>query len=590
MKKNKQKRSYGSLIQMLKYLLRYKWRLAAVLFFAVSCNVLALLVPEITGLMVDSLNLGERMVDFESLFRNALNILIIALAAWALAVAQNRLMIVTAQRMVVDLRHDVFDKLMKLPISYFDGNTKGNIISIVSTDVENISDTVSNDLIMLITGLVTLAVSLTKMLNISPALSCIFLVTIPMMLVASRIISQNARRLFREKKANYGKLCGYAEEMITAQKTVKVYGIEEYNKEGFNETSKKLREAGTKAEFVSSTMMPTMNMINNLNFIGICAFGAILALQGKITIGNISTFVLYSKRFAGPIIDTANIVNMLQTTLAACDRVFSILNAEPEADDENAQAAPKSIKGEIAFEDVSFSYNTDTQVLKDVDFTIKPGEKIAVVGATGAGKTTIISLLLRFYEATSGKITIDGVDISKIKLNELRRYYALVLQDSWLFEGTVMENLIYAIDKGAKTEEQVKEICRQIDVDDFIMSLEDGYNTLLKSDSGGLSQGQKQMINIARAFLCNPPIFVLDEATSSVDTVAEQKIKIVTDKVTKNKTSIIIAHRLSTILNADRIIYIKDGEIAEIGSHNELMEKGGLYKELYESQYAMLNN
>lgn len=590
MKKNKQKRSYGSLIQMLKYLLRYKWRLAAVLFFAVSCNVLALLVPEITGLMVDSLNLGERMVDFESLFRNALNILIIALAAWALAVAQNRLMIVTAQRMVVDLRHDVFDKLMKLPISYFDGNTKGNIISIVSTDVENISDTISNDLIMLITGLVTLAVSLTKMLNISPALSCIFLVTIPIMLVASRIISQNARRLFREKKANYGKLCGYAEEMITAQKTVKVYGIEEYNKEGFNETSKKLREAGTKAEFVSSTMMPTMNMINNLNFIGICAFGAILALQGKITIGNISTFVLYSKRFAGPIIDTANIVNMLQTTLAACDRVFSILNAEPEADDENAQAAPKSIKGEIAFEDVSFSYNTDTQVLKDVDFTIKPGEKIAVVGATGAGKTTIISLLLRFYEATSGKITIDGVDISKIKLNELRRYYALVLQDSWLFEGTVMENLIYAIDKGAKTEEQVKEICRQIDVDDFIMSLEDGYNTLLKSDSGGLSQGQKQMINIARAFLCNPPIFVLDEATSSVDTVAEQKIKIVTDKVTKNKTSIIIAHRLSTILNADRIIYIKDGEIAEIGSHNELMEKGGLYKELYESQYAMLNN
>lgn len=594
------KQKYGALLQLLRYLMRYKLRLTIVLVVVLLSNLAGLLIPKVTGDMVDCLDLGKGQIDYSSLWKNAVVIILVALVVWVLSAVQNRMMLTTAQRMVTQLRHDVFHKLMTLPVSYFDNNTKGNIISIVSTDVDNISDTISSDLITLITGFVTVIGALVMMLDISPWLTLVFAVTIPMMIVVSRKISKNARRLFREKKNNYGKLCGYAEEMITAQKTVKVYGLEDYNKDNFRTVSEQLRDTGAKAEFVSSSMMPNMNFINNLNFIGICAIGAALALRGMITIGNISSFLLYSKKFAAPIIDTANIINMLQTTLAACDRVFTILNAESEADAPALPEAeipkeadcrqPSEIRGEIRMEDVCFSYVEDTQVLKHVSLTVKAGEKVAIVGATGSGKTTIISLLLRFYNIQSGKITVDGTDIRALPLHLLRQYYALVLQDSWLFEGTVMENLCYAAPEGRKDPETVKRLCRQIEVDGFIESLPNGYDTVLKSDSGGLSQGQKQMLNIARTFLCAPPIFILDEATSSVDTLAEAKIKAVTDRVTEGKTSIIIAHRLSTVLNADKIVMMKDGVIREVGTHEALLAQNGLYKELYESQFSVLTS
>lgn len=587
------KRSLRPLVYMFKYMMRYKWRLLIVLAVVITSNIAALFVPKITGDMVDCLDLSLGTIDFKSLFENGMLIILIAVMVWALSAVQNRMMLSTAQSVIVDLRHDVFDKLTKLPVSFFDNNTKGNIISIISADVENISDTVSNDLITLITGFVTLIGALVMMLKISLWLSLIFVVTIPLMIIVSRKISKNARRLFREKKNNYGALCGYAEEMITGQKTVKVYGIEEYNEDKFKDLSENLCRSGSKAEFVSSAMMPSMNALNNINFTAICAVGAILAVNGMITVGNISTFVLYSKKFSHPIIDTANIINMLQTTLAACDRVFSIVNAEPEASADSF-APPltpnqlKEIKGEIKFENVFFSYIDGVPVLKNVNLTIRPGEKVAVVGATGSGKTTMISLLLRFYEVTSGRITIDGIDIKTLPLNVLRQYYALVLQDSWLFQGTVMDNIVYAAPEDRRSPEEVKKLCRQIEVEDFISTLDQGYNSILRSDSGGLSQGQRQTLNIARAFLCDPPIFILDEATSSVDTIAEAKIKTVTDNVTKGKTSLIIAHRLSTILNADKIILMKDGEICETGTHDELMEQNGFYRELYESQFAVL--
>jgi len=583
-----EKRKYSSLFQLFQYLLRYKGQLFLVMALVILANLCALFVPKITGDMVDSLNLGAGHIDYALLLKNGVFLVGLAVLTWGLSAAQNWVMLHTAQNMVMKLRHDVFSKLMRLPVSYFDQNTKGNIISIVSTDVENISDTVSSDLITLVTGLVTVTGSLVMMLAISPWLTLIFAVTIPLMAVVSRKISKNARRLFREKKANYGRLCGYAEEMITAQKTVKVYGLEDYNRDRFGEVSARLRDTGAKAEFVSSIMMPSMNFINNLQFTAVCAFGAVLALLGKITIGNISSFVLYSKKFAGPIIDTANIINMLQTTLAACDRVFSILNAPAETDVPKLPDAPENIRGEIRFEDVCFSYLADTPVLRHVNLTVRPGEKLAIVGATGSGKTTIISLLLRFYDVTSGRILLDGRDIRDFPLHRLRQYYSLVLQDSWLFEGTVMENITYAAPEKNRDPDTVRRLCRQIEVDDFIESLPQGYDTVLKSDSGGLSQGQRQMLSIARTFLCDPPVFILDEATSSVDTLAEAKIKTVTDRVTEGKTSIIIAHRLSTVLDADRIILMKDGQIRETGTHEALLQKGGLYKELYESQFAAL--
>lgn len=590
-----QKRRVGSLLQLIRYILKYRLMIACVIITVLAANLLALLIPELTGVMVDSLNIKTGSIDFTQLFKNGMYIIGVTVVVWILSVIQNMLMLKTAQNVVLDLRHDVFAKLMKLPVSYFDNNTKGNIISIISVDIDNISDTVSADAITLITGVVTVIGSLLMMLAISPVMTLIFVVTVPMMFISARIISKKSRKLFRIKKNCFGELCGYAEEMITAQKTVKVYGIEKFNEDRFFEISSRLNKSGAKAEFVSSTMMPLLNGINNLNFTLICAIGAFLVLNGRLSIGNISSFVLYSKKFAHPIVDTANIINMLQASLAACDRVFSILNADAEPDillPEKSSFDGKfsgKVKGKVEFEHVNFSYTEDKPVLKDVSFTIEPGETVAIVGATGSGKTTIVSLLLRFYDIHSGKIMIDGRDIGTLSLSELRKQFAMVLQDSWLFEGTVMENITYAAPKERSDPETVRRLCKQIEVDDFIESLQNGYDTVLHSDSGGLSQGQRQLINISRTFLCDPPIFILDEATSSVDTQTEAKIKTVTDKVTEGKTSIIIAHRLSTILSADKILVMRHGEIVETGSHSQLIEKGGLYKSLYESQFAELD-
>ena len=591
-KDDEQRRRFGALRQLIMYMLRYKLIFACVVVVVIASNLLALVIPQLTGVIVDALVPGN--VDFDVVVSNVINIALIGLASYVLSVLQNVLMLRAAQHVVVDLRHDVFQKLSRLPVSFFDGNTKGNILAILVSDIDNISDTVSSDAITLLTGMVTLVGAITMMLRISPLLTLVFAVTVPIMAAVAYFVKNRARVLFREKKNWFGRLCGYAEEMITAQKTIKVYGIEDFNEQKFDDMSEKLRAAGSKAEFASSTMMPQMNFINNLNYIGICAFGALLAVSGGISIGNISTFTLYAKKFSAPIVDTANIVNMLQATLAACDRVFSILGAEsepeqpllPAASNSRTFPAPQDIRGEIRFEHVNFSYVKGKQVLNDISFTVKPGERIAIVGATGSGKTTIISLLMRFYECTDGRITIDGMDIREIPLATLRSYIALILQDSWLFEDTVLNNISYAAPPERRKPDVVKQLCRDITVDKFICTLPNGYDTMLRADSGGLSQGQKQLMSIARTFLCDPPVFILDEATSSVDTLTERHIQRVTANVTAGKTSIIIAHRLSTIRGADRIIVMKDGTIREVGSHDELMAKNGMYADLYRSQFV----
>lgn len=593
-KDSDQRRRFGALWQLIKYMLRYKAVFACVLVTVVAANLLALVIPQLTGVIVDALDLGGGSVDFEVVTINVLYIVLIGVATYALSALQNVLMLRAAQSVVVDLRRDVFDKLSHLPVSFFDGNTKGNILAILVSDIDNISDTVSSDVITLLTGLVTLIGAVVMMLRISPLLTLVFAVTVPIMMIAAYVIKNKARVLFREKKNWFGKLCGYAEEMITAQKTVKVYGIEEFNEERFDGMSESLRASGAKAEFVSSTMMPLMNFINNLNYIGICAFGALLAVSGGISIGNISTFTLYAKKFSAPIVDAANIVNMLQATLAACDRVFTVLGTDPEPDQPRLPApgevsdfpAPGDVRGEIRFEHVNFDYVPGTPVLRDISFTVHPGERVAIVGATGSGKTTIISLLMRFYECGEGRITIDGIDIRTIPLKTLRSYLALILQDSWLFEDTVLSNISYAAPPERRDPEVVKQLCRDITVDEFIQTLPQGYDTMLRADAGGLSQGQKQLMSIARTFLCNPPVFILDEATSSVDTLTERHIQRVTANVTEGKTTLIIAHRLSTIRGADRIIVMKDGEIREVGSHDELMARDGMYADLYRSQFT----
>ncbi|MDL2234303.1 ABC transporter ATP-binding protein/permease, partial [Ruminococcaceae bacterium OttesenSCG-928-L11] len=495
------KRRIGSLLGILKYMLHYKKSIAVILIAAISGNALALLIPNITGKLVDTLIQPWNDAHIEALLHGVLLIAGVAVVSWLLSVVQNVLMLNTAQNMVTRLRHDVFSKLMRLPVSYFDTRSKGDIISVVSVDIDNISDTVSSDVVTLISGVITVVGALTMMLTISPPLTLIFAVTVPAMFIAARIMSKRARILHRARKDCFGKLCGYTEEMITAQKTVKSYGLEEYNLSRFRETTADLKEKGARAEFQSSCMMPTMNGINNLNFTLICVFGAIMALGGNFSVGNISAFVLYSKRFAHPIVETANIINMFQTSLAACDRVFSILNADAEPDEAAAEhgTVMRTVKGDITLDNVNFSYREDTPVLQDVDVEIKQGQTIAVVGATGSGKTTLISLLLRFYDVTAGRILLDGKDIREYPLQELRRCFALVLQDSWLFEGTVYDNIGYAAPAERSTKEAIRQMCKDIKVDSFIQTLPDGYDTILYNDSGGLSQGQKQLLNIARA-------------------------------------------------------------------------------------------
>lgn len=587
------RRGFGAILRMIRYMMQFKYAMLAVFAVVIASNLVALQIPIVAGRMVDTMADGLKAgsMDWVLASRQALEIAGISFIVCVLGILQHKLMLNVAQKMVVRLRHDVFTTLTRLPVSFFDQNTKGNIMSVVIADVGNISDTVSSDLITLLSGIVTVGGVLYKMLSISPVLSSIFIVTVPAMFFTARRISKTARRLFREKKNRFGALCGYTEEMVTAQKTVKVYGIEDYNYNRFAEKTKKLKLTGQQAEFVSSTMMPTMNFINNLNFIFVCIMGAILKIRyGSITIGDITTFVQYSKKFSAPIVDTANIINMWQATLAACDRVFSILDHPIEPgileSGKTFAALPGRVRGEIEFRDVTFSYIPEKPVLHHINLKISPGEKVAVVGATGSGKTTLISLLLRFYDVDGGGITIDGVDIRELPLSALRRCYALVLQDSWLFEGTVSENILYAAPENVRNRQALEQICREISVHAFISGLPDGYDTVLKTDSGGLSQGQKQLINIARAFLCDPPIFILDEATSSVDTLTELYIKEATDRVTEGKTAIIIAHRLSTILNCDKIVVMKDGEIVETGRHEELLARKGIYHTLYQSQFA----
>lgn len=580
------KRNIGSLIKLLRYLKYFKLQVAVVIVASIVSNLLLLFIPQRAGDLLDILAKGFSDAVWHKLLVGSGQIVLAAVAAWLSAIVQGQVLLYCAQNLVLRLRHDVFSKLMTLPVSYFDKRAKGDIISVVSTDIDNISDTVSSDIVTLISGCVTVIGALILMVAISPTLSSIFVVTVPAMYIFARFISKKARVLHRARKNALGALTGYTEEMIAAQKTITTYGLEEENMEDFATYAADLREKGWRAEFQSSRMMPSLNGINNLNFTLICAIGAYLALSGRITIGSITAFIMYSKRFANPIVDSANIINMFQTALAACDRVFSILDAESEPFTTALPEKEKQLGGTLSVSHVNFAYIPGRPILKDISVDIKPKMCVAIVGATGSGKTTLANLLLRYYDNYTGHICLNDMDIRDIPLETLRSYFALILQDSWLFEGSVYDNIGYAVPARIATKANIEKLCKEIHVDSFIRTLPEGYNTILHDDSGSLSQGQKQLLNIARAFLCDPSFFILDEATSSVDPMLEAQLQNVTDRVIRDKSSIIIAHRLSTILKADLILVMSQGRIVERGTHRELLMKDGVYKQLYESQFA----
>jgi len=468
-------------------------------------------------------------------------------------------------------------------MSFFDTTYKGDIISRISYDIDNISSCFSTDLVHLLTGVITVTGSLTMMIMLSPTLTLIFCIIIPITFVFARKITKFTRKLFRTQQYKYGELNAYVEEKLTGQKTVKAYCYEEASVEGFNKVNKELNDAGYKAQFFSSIIMPTMNFLNNLGFLLVSSFGSLLILRGQLDIESISSFILYSKKFSGPINETANIINVIQSAFSASERVFSILEVTPEARKEETKHLT-NVDGAVEFDNISFSYVPEKEVITNFNLKVPKGSHIAIVGHTGAGKTTMANLLMKFYNYEKGEIRIDQQDIRNVDRQDVRDQYGMVLQDTWLFEGTVMENLRYG--RFDATDEEVIAAAKAADAHDFIMKLPKGYETQISEEITSMSQGQKQLLTIARALIADPPMLILDEATSSVDTITENKIQAAMDLLMEGRTSFVIAHRLSTIRDADTIIVMEGGKIVEQGNHEELLAREGTYYNLYNSQFA----
>lgn len=565
------------------YARRHMPRICLILFFVVISNILALLSPIVTGKAIAAMEGGPGRVDFSLLAANAGLLGVLYLSSALFTWLQNIFMIRMTQQVIYDIRVDVFSHIESLPMSFFDGVYKGDIISRISYDIDNISSCFSTDLVHLLTGVITVTGSLIMMIMINPTLTLVFCIIVPVSFLFARKITKYTRKLFRLQQYKYGELNAYVEEALTGQKTLKAYCHEQASVEGFHKVNGELNDSGYKAQFFSSIVMPVMNFLSNLGFLLVSSFGAFLMLRGKLDISNLSSFILYSKKFSGPINETANIINVIQSAFSASERVFSILEVKPEAREEETRHLEEA-KGEVDIHDIFFSYLPDKELITHFSLKVPKGSHIAIVGHTGAGKTTIANLLMKFYNYQKGEIRIDRKDIQNIQLQDVRSQYGMVLQDTWLFQGTVMENLRYG--RFEATDGEVMAAAKAADAHDFIMKLPQGYDTIISEDVTSMSQGQKQLLTIARALIADPPMLILDEATSSVDTITENKIQKAMDLLMEGRTSFVIAHRLSTIRNADVIIVMEEGKIVEQGRHEELLEKKGAYYTLYNSQFA----
>jgi len=491
---------------------------------------------------------------------------------------QSKLMVDVAQRTVNTLRKDLFSKMQDLPLRFFDTKNHGEIMSRFTNDMDNISESLNFSLTQIFSSIIIVVGIITIMLIINPLMTLITVVIIPLMTVLARYILHNSRKYFSAQQAVMGEINGYAEEIITGQKVVKVFSFERNVEEEFERLNTKLQEKATKAQFYSALMIPIMVNINTINYALTACIGGILAIRGSLDIGGLMVFLQYSRMLGRPINEMTNQINAIQSALAGAERIFEIMETKPEKEDESDSMELKNIKGDVRFNNVTFGYNPDKIVLKNISIYAKPGQKIALVGSTGAGKTTITNLLTRFYDIDEGSITIDGIDIRKIKKENLRKSLAMVLQDTHLFTGTIIDNIRYG--KLEATDEEVIKAAKLAGADSFIRRLSNGYNTVIDGDGNNLSQGQRQLLNIARAAVADPPILILDEATSSIDTRTEKYIEEGMDRLMEGRTNFIIAHRLSTVRNADAIMVIENGEIIERGNHEELLKQRGRYYDL----------
>ncbi|GAA0321574.1 ABC transporter ATP-binding protein [Bacillus carboniphilus] len=580
-KKPKAKNWWGTLKRIWSYLAEKKVMLFLVLLMVLVSSGLALLGPYLVGMAVDDYIVTR---DSSGLVKLLVGLLIVYIFHSVSIFLQNFWMIGIAQKTVYEMRNQLFRHLHKLPIPFFDKRQHGELMSRVTNDIENVSSTLNTSVIQVFSSVLTLVGTVSVMIWLSPLLTLVTLIIIPMMVFGMKWITKRTGRLFKEQQRNLGALNGYIEETVSGQRIVKSFSQEERVINEFLEKNDRLKLSGYWAQTFSGFIPKLMNMLNNLSFAIIAGVGGILALNGYISIGVIVVFTEYSRQFTRPLNDLANQFNTLLSAIAGAERVFDVLDEEVEIKDGKGALVLKDARGEVDFVDVSFSYEEEEegQTVRDINFHASPGQTVALVGPTGAGKTTIINLLSRFYEVGSGRILIDGHDISKISRESLRQNMGFVLQDSFLFEGTIRENIRYG--RLDATDEEVEEAAKLANAHSFIMKLPGQYDMVLKQDGSGISQGQRQLLSIARAILANPKILILDEATSSIDTITEMKIQEALQRLMQGRTSFVIAHRLNTIQQADQILVLEDGTIIEKGSHDSLLKQKGFYHDLFHSQ------
>ncbi len=580
----------GTLKQLAHYLSPYKYYIFTVVLFAILSATFSIIGPKIMGKatteifngLVSKIS-GGSGIDFSKIGR----ILIFLLGLYAVSAVcnfvQNFIMSGVSQKIAYGLRKSISEKLNRLPMKYFDHKTHGEILSRVTNDVDTVSSNLDQCMTQMITSITTLIGVVVMMLTISPIMTLAVLVIIPIALILLAFIVSHSQKYFERQQAYLGHVNGKVEEVYGGHNIVKAFNGEEEAVEEFKELNQILYRSAWKSQFFSGIMMPLMNFIGNLGYVVVSILGGYFVIQNKITVGDIQSFIQYVRNFMHPLSNVAQIVNLIQATIAAAERVFEFLGEEEEVKETEHPVSTENLNGNVTFSHVQFGYNPDRTIIKDFNATVKQGQKVAIVGPTGAGKTTMVKLLMRFYDVNHGSIQIDGHDIKDFKRQDLRRMFGMVLQDTWLFSGTIEDNVKYG--KMDATFEDVEKACREAHADHFIKTLPESYHMVINEEGNNISQGQKQLLTIARVILADPKILILDEATSSVDTRTEEYIQKAMDELMKNRTSFIIAHRLSTIRNADLILVMDHGDIVEQGNHEELLKKNGFYAKLYNSQF-----
>lgn len=585
---NVSKKKLKVLLRLGKYMVQFKWRYIAALILSILSNLLSLLGPTLSGKAIDAIGIAPGQADFEAIIFNCILMIFAYIISGIMSYTLQLVMINLSRGIVKRMREDIFSKLMRMKVGYFDVNQTGDIISRISYDIDTINATLSTDLVQIASSVVTVIGSIVMMIAISPQLCLVFAVTVPVSIITSTKMANKFRPLFRARSGKLGELNGYAEECLSGQKTVRAYSAEPSMIARFAAKNQSAADAYFKTDYYGTMVGPTVNFINNISLALVSVFGSLFYLVGGISIGDVSSFVLYSRKFSGPINESANIINELQSAAAAAERVFRLLDEDEESPDaEGAVVLGKdvTVEGKVDIEHVDFGYTEGKQIIHDLVMNIKPGMTAAIVGPTGAGKTTIINLLMRFYDPDSGAIKMEGEDIAKANRSSVRRSYTMVLQDTWLFSGTIAENIAYGSPREVSRKE-IENAAKAAGIHSFIEGLPNGYDTILTDEGVNISKGQKQLLTIARAMISDAPVLILDEATSNVDSMTEMRIQTAMNELMEGRTSFVIAHRLSTVRSADVIFVLRDGRVIEHGNHDELMNQKGFYYSLHNSQFV----